>query len=233
MQKTRNFAVCAMAALAGSGAVAQTFVDDFTMGEVDLFTRAPSGSTTVLAPSVLGGEREIEWLIRSNPLNTRLNFQTAFDDGSGLAFDAGSFMDAELTLIYDGEGTGEDAAGLDFDSTVDNVQGLLINTVFNDANVAIEVALTDGDGRTITLTQVLPETFGLNFVFFDFDSFSGDAGFNFAEIDRVEVVLNVDPTVSNPGLDLFVQSISFEIPSPGSAVLLTAGGLVAGLRRRR
>lgn len=205
-------------------------VDDFSAGEIDLSTRTASGSISDPVAQVLGGERELSWSIVANPFNSRLNLFAAFNDQPGFGIDMGVGNASVVELTYDGVGSDAAAAGLNFNANSFGVDRVVLSFLSIDLPVDVTIAIVDGNGNRGTLTRVLPAGTG-NIESFVFDQFTFiGQGFDFSDIDRLDVSFNLFG--QDPNRDLFLLNIGFEVPSPGPLALAGLGGLAIFRRRR-
>lgn len=223
-------------AVSAGGALAQPMpgclvIDDFTQGAFDESTRANGTADQLDADNALGGARRLDWTIFENPLNTRFNIQVAWQGVPGLAISMGSANATQVGLTYGGSGANPNFLPLNLNAPDLSLNAIQFDFASVDLDTRVAVELLDFDGGALAgrasisalVGAGLNQTLTLNFA-----DFSLVGGFDFTEIDSVQVVFN---STRLPDRDLFVREIKF-VPAPGAMALLGLGGLLAARRRR-
>lgn len=201
--------VTTAATLLGVGeAQAIILIDDFSEGAFDeTLTAAVGNNFTVTKTglsSVLGGARTVFSEVTSvtgGGNNSSVNVNTGNKEFN---INEGSGVNLETLITYDSDGTG--LGGIDFSGQ----SGIRFNTI-SSVGLQTDITLTDLSGFTSTLGSS-SVTGGTSV--FNFGSFTGDPGFNLAEINKVEVSLFSEGTG--------VSSTIAQIDSPPEAVPFNA-----------
>ena len=242
MFKTLRF-LAPLGALAvfATPASALVLLDDFTQGATDLEI---NGGTAVLedqqtgsSTNLLGGERDVRFVVQSNPFNRRARFE--IDPLQGASFQAtGPGIRALLQLDYDG--SDNEAAspnvltpasgGLNLDLSGED--RFRFNFLFADQGLDVKVDLyTYGQTEShssamFTTTAVTDEPQVLELNFSQFSAVGGGQAATFADIDRIVISISSQ----NAATDFALGNVR-AVPEPASFAAMGLG--IAGLLARR
>lgn len=197
---------------------------DFT-GTTGIITEPASG----LAASILGSERESTFEVSSNPLSTTATLGVANPASAIIAL--GPSVSGEATFLYNGT-MSAGLGGMDF--TVNGGDAIGIDVSSNDQDLTIDIALTDLAGLsasymgTISGGILAPQT-----EVYDYALFSTGAGFDWAQIDSIE--LKFEPML---GGDAILAGIGVldnvpAVPEPSTGLLIMLATVGLSIRRKR
>lgn len=215
-----------MCALAATGNAFAVIIDDFTSGPGS--ARITSGSRVEFqAGTMIGGERDVEMRILSNPFNQAMDYTIT---GSGLSIVSNGFgTTSNFTLQYDGAGDETFGGsslnmGPGFSPTgFPGADRFRINFLGNDLPVNVQINVMDTSNNSSTMT--LMQTTNGGVLDFMFSGFAGSANFN--NINRVDFVFG-----STASGDFAIRSIE-AVPEPASMIALGLGLTTLIARRRR
>jgi len=197
-------------------------------------TGTPTGtaSSTATGASIVGGERELNYAVTSNPFSGIGTEGNATIDTLRNEFEINtdSGVISNASLLYDGA----NSVGLGgFNLLQSDANAITLEIIDLDIQVSIAVTVTDLLGNTGSFTHTnLQDTGSLNTVHFFFDDFSNATNIDFSSVDA----LNIDMNVSD-GTDFVLRLVGTSnvqpVPEPSSGILLLASMLPLVLRRRR
>ena len=177
---------------------------------------------------MLGGVRELEFIVTQNPLGraARVRVQT----GPGrLTAQLRTQTEGEVTVRYNRGGTG--LGGVDLLSGGANGVGIDFDSA--NADLEIRVRMTDTSGRTATGIVFQAAANPSEPVTLLFDDFSNSAGADFSAADSVEMTFSPAPAGDFRLGGIARYDIEVPIPEPAAgSMLLIAVGLL-GRRRRK
>ncbi|MEM9372340.1 MAG: hypothetical protein AAGA55_01735 [Planctomycetota bacterium] len=185
-----------------------------------------------------GGPRELSSLVLGGGLfggSSSFEVQT-----SRIIPDGGSGSDVGAAVFESGTGVafrGEirwdnDDAGLALDAAALGLLGFELDFWAVDQDFDIRLTIEDGSGQTTRVTRTI-EALDPGFIRTDFIALSEFdlTGFDASDVDAIEIQFNPREGIRD-GVDFALTEFRAVVPTPGSAVLIGVGGLVA-MRRRR
>ncbi|MEM9372339.1 MAG: hypothetical protein AAGA55_01730 [Planctomycetota bacterium] len=213
--QTRLFAILGLACVAGAAVAGNPtlILDDFDADPND-----DAGGPRVLSTSILG-----------DPFGQGSNFDVDTDlmidgDQGAAIFNSGIGVAQEGTIRWDNGG-----AGLSLDAGALGIIGFELDFAAIDQDFSYIFRLTDGNGETLGASGDFLAG-GARTESIALASFESSAAFDVSDVDAVEIIFNVRGQTES--LDFALTEFRAVVPTPGSAVLIGVGGLLA-MRRRR
>ncbi len=190
----------------------------------------PAQTDTTDTGSMLGGQRDTSFNIVNSP-STSSPSSLALIDGGNLQISNPDSMDAELTLIYDANGTGLNQSLLD--TTLFRFDVASSDTSAFDLTVSVFKQGDTTTASTFTNTFSNPTTSDTFFTL-EYSSFSLASGATTAFDFQNDLLGKVEITIGgDAGYDISFSSLSFTTPEPGTAVGIASLGLIGIMMRRR
>ena len=213
-----------------SGNDAENYLEVFNPSSTISSFTGPAQTDTTDTGSMLGGQRDTSFSIVNSP-STASSSSVALIDGGNLQISNPDSMDAELTLVYDANGTGLNQSLLD--TKLFRFDVASSDTSSFDLTVSVFKQGDTTTASTFTNTFSNPAT-SETFFTLEYSGFSLASGATTAFDFQNDMLGKVEVTIGgDTGYDISYSSLSFTSPEPGTAVGIASLGLIGLMTRRR